>query len=98
MPASIQPDGGRRIPRRIRAEMSGMAAGKEKGSPQAAFHAGENQADQAAEALPRMAPNFWLNFSTRPAVSTIFCLPVYNGWHREQTSMCKASLAIVDGG
>jgi hypothetical protein len=35
------------------------------------------QADQAGvAALPRMAPNFWLNFSTRPAVSTIFCLPV----------------------
>jgi hypothetical protein len=24
----------------------------------------------------RIAPYFWLNFSTRPAVSMIFCLPV----------------------
>jgi len=52
-----------------------MSSAKEKGSPRAAFRDGKNQADQAV-ALPRMAPNFWLNFSTRPAVSTIFCLPV----------------------
>ena len=31
-------------------------------------------------------PNFLLNFSTRPAVSTNFCLPVKNGWHAEQMS------------
>jgi hypothetical protein len=27
-----------------------------------------------------------LNFSTRPAVSTNFCLPVKNGWQAEQMS------------
>ena len=31
-------------------------------------------------------PNFLLNFSTRPAVSTNFCLPVKNGWQAEQMS------------
>src|SRR6476469_2728122 len=31
-------------------------------------------------------PNFLLNRSTRPAVSTNFCLPVKNGWHAEQMS------------
>src|SRR3954454_16359022 len=31
-------------------------------------------------------PNFLLNRSTRPAVSTNFCLPVKNGWQAEQIS------------
>jgi hypothetical protein len=31
-------------------------------------------------------PNFLLNRSTRPAVSTNFCLPVKNGWHMLQIS------------
>src|SRR3954454_15218650 len=31
-------------------------------------------------------PNFLLKRSTRPAVSTNFCLPVKNGWHDEQMS------------
>ena len=31
-------------------------------------------------------PNFLLNRSTRPAVSTNFCLPVKNGWHALQIS------------
>src|SRR4051794_8523367 len=31
-------------------------------------------------------PNFFENRSTRPAVSTNFCLPVKNGWHAEQMS------------
>ena len=32
------------------------------------------------------SPNFFLNFSTRPALSMNFCLPVKNGWHWEQIS------------
>src|SRR5438045_2343618 len=31
-------------------------------------------------------PNFLLNRSTRPAVSTNFCLPVKNGWQALQMS------------
>ena len=31
-------------------------------------------------------PNFLLNRSTRPAVSTNFCLPVKNGWQFAQMS------------
>jgi len=31
-----------------------------------------------------------LNFSMRPAVSMIFCLPVKNGWQAEQISMWKS--------
>jgi hypothetical protein len=31
---------------------------------------------------------FLLNFSTLPSASTIFCLPVKNGWHFEQISTC----------
>ncbi len=31
-------------------------------------------------------PNFLLNRSTRPAVSTNFCLPVKKGWQDEQIS------------
>jgi hypothetical protein len=31
-------------------------------------------------------PNFLLKRSTRPAVSTNFCLPVKNGWHWLQIS------------
>ena len=31
-------------------------------------------------------PYFLLNLSTRPPVSTSFCLPVKNGWHLEQIS------------
>src|SRR5262249_6783684 len=34
-----------------------------------------------------------LNFSTRPAVSTSFCLPVKNGWHFEQISS-RSSLRV----
>src|SRR2546427_12182705 len=33
-----------------------------------------------------VAPYFWRNRSTRPAVSTSFCLPVKYGWHLAQTS------------
>lgn len=33
-----------------------------------------------------LMPYFFLNFSTRPVESTIFCLPVKNGWHSEQIS------------
>lgn len=29
---------------------------------------------------------FFLNRSTRPSVSTIFCVPVKNGWQLEQMS------------
>jgi hypothetical protein len=32
------------------------------------------------------SPYFFLNFSTRPAESTNFCLPVKNGWQLEQIS------------
>lgn len=39
-------------------------------------------------------PNFFENRSTRPAVSTNFCLPVKNGWQTEQMSTPK--LARVD--
>jgi hypothetical protein len=38
-------------------------------------------------------PNFLLNRSTRPAVSTNFCLPVKNGWQLLQ--MSTVSLACV---
>ena len=31
-------------------------------------------------------PYLRLNLSTRPLVSTSFCLPVKNGWHLEQIS------------
>ena len=37
---------------------------------------------------------FWRNFSTRPSVSTIFCLPVKNGWQAEQIS--TRSCGLVD--
>ncbi len=33
-----------------------------------------------------LAAYFFLNFSTLPAVSTIFCFPVKKGWHWEQIS------------
>ena len=49
--------------------------GKRKASsPRLPFAMAKN-ADQVV-ALPRMAPNFWLNFRHGLAVSTIFCLPV----------------------
>ena len=32
-------------------------------------------------------PYFLRNLSTRPAVSSIFCLPVQKGWHSEHTSI-----------
>jgi hypothetical protein len=35
--------------------------------------------------------NFWLKRSTRPAVSSSFCLPVKNGWQLEHTSRWIAS-------
>src|SRR4030067_187633 len=35
-------------------------------------------------------PYFWRNLSTRPPLSTTFCLPVKNGWHSEHTSMPKS--------
>jgi hypothetical protein len=39
-------------------------------------------------------PNFLLNFSTRPAVSTNFCLPVKNGWHAEQMSTLIRAIVL----
>ena len=33
-----------------------------------------------------VGPYFLRYFSTRPAVSTIFCVPVKNGWHKEHIS------------
>src|SRR5947209_6222892 len=35
---------------------------------------------------PAFMPYFCMNFSTRPSVSMIFCLPVKNGWQFEQIS------------
>lgn len=35
---------------------------------------------------------FFLNLSTRPAVSTIFCLPVIKGWQLEQISVLMSFL------
>ena len=39
-----------------------------------------------------LAYRFW-NRSTRPAVSTNFCVPVKNGWHFEQMPM-RMSLCV----
>ena len=39
-----------------------------------------------------LAYRFW-NRSTRPAVSTNFCVPVKNGWHFEQMPM-RMSLRV----
>ena len=39
---------------------------------------------------------FCLKRSTRPAVSTIFCFPVQNGWHSEHTSTWYAGLPRVE--
>src|SRR5437773_12520680 len=37
---------------------------------------------------------FWKR-STRPAVSTSFCLPVKNGWQFEQISTCTVSFTVA---
>jgi hypothetical protein len=47
--------------------------------------------DRKQEAAPArnyffFIPYFCKNFSTRPSVSTSFCLPVKNGWQDEQIS------------
>ena len=39
-------------------------------------------------------PNFLLNRSTRPAVSTNFCLPVKNGWQFEQMSTVSRAAVL----
>jgi len=39
-------------------------------------------------------PNFLLKRSTRPAVSTNFCLPVKNGWHWLQMSTLILALVL----
>ena len=38
------------------------------------------------------APYFFVNRSTRPSVSSSFCLPVKNGWQLEQISRCSSGL------
>ena len=45
--------------------------------------------DDVASAL---VSYFFLNLSTRPAVSTIFCLPVIKGWQLEQISVLMSFL------
>jgi hypothetical protein len=40
-----------------------------------------------AEAQAPVFPYFWRKRSTRPAVSTSFCLPVKKGWQFEQMSV-----------
>src|SRR5581483_10852850 len=48
----------------------------------------------AAASDSAFLPYRLLNRSTRPAVSTSFCLPVKNGWHAEQISTCRSSLRV----
>ena len=64
------------------------------GSPKAVLHT----IAMGASYFPAFAPltvqlYFLENFSTRPALSTNFIVPVKNGWHCEQISTC--SLAEV---
>jgi len=43
---------------------------------------------QVSELEPAVClPYFWRKRSTRPAVSTSFCLPVKKGWHWAQISV-----------
>jgi hypothetical protein len=42
--------------------------------------------------FPPVAEYFFWNFSTLPAVSKSFCLPVKNGWHAEQISAFMTGL------
>jgi hypothetical protein len=48
--------------------------------------AGQRVGESVAEAQLSF-PYFWRKRSTRPAVSTNFCLPVKNGWQLEQMSV-----------
>ena len=48
----------------------------------------------AAVSVAVFFPYRLLKRSTRPAVSTSFCLPVKNGWHEEQISTCKSDLRV----
>jgi hypothetical protein len=48
------------------------------------FQVFENQIEVPQDVF--VFPYFLLNRSTRPAVSTSFCLPVKKGWHFEQIS------------
>jgi hypothetical protein len=62
---------------------------------QLAFNVGR-ATERVGEALAKAQTaafrlNFWLKRSTRPAVSSSFCLPVKNGWQLEQTSRWIAS-------
>jgi hypothetical protein len=43
-----------------------------------------------AETQDFFSAYFWRKRSTRPAVSTNFCLPVKNGWQFEQISRCNS--------
>src|SRR3954454_23688180 len=53
--------------------------------PFAAFSAAFRLADVCV-------PYFLVNRSTRPSVSSSFCLPVKNGWQLEQISRCSSGL------
>jgi hypothetical protein len=49
-----------------------------------------------AAAFAAASAYFFVNRSTRPAVSISFCLPVKNGWQFEQISTRNVSPFMVD--
>jgi len=50
----------------------------------------------AAPALAAASAYFFVNRSTRPAVSISFCLPVKKGWQLEQISTLSVSPFMVE--
>jgi hypothetical protein len=54
----------------------GKLHGKQKKQPEAAFLSKRLKLACCDGGFEPTEPNFWRNFSTRPAVSTILCLPV----------------------
>lgn len=50
----------------------------------------------AAPALAAASAYFFVNRSTRPAVSISFCLPVKKGWQLEQISTLNVSPFMVE--
>src|SRR4029078_38515 len=55
---------------------------------------GRNYCWLAVASAAVFLPYRLLNLSTRPAVSTSFCLPVKNGWQAEQISTCRSPFFV----
>src|SRR5450830_742782 len=71
-----------------------VAGKKQKRQPELPFLTSYRDYSAATAVVEPTVPDFWRNFSTRPAVSTILCLPVKNGCDSAETSIFTSGYSL----